>query len=252
MDEGLDALLYTPKSVLRRELEELAAITSRPLPSWTVPLADGSPRVLEAVGQALRDWHRSAIEPVRTHLRDNAEKARLSAARTLIAEGVGAMLSRLHPSLRWTPPVLELVRPDLDTDLHLNGRGLRLVPSMFCGRQPVIVPSHDTPVLAFPLSHDAVWAPTYEPPARTDPHALAALLGRTRATVLLTITAGHGLTTSVLANRTGVSQATVSHHTTALRDAGLISTHRAGPHAHHAPTQLGTQLVHGTQRHSSH
>lgn len=41
------------------------------------------------------------------------------------------------------------------------------------------------------------------------------------------------------------SPATVSHHTTLLRDAGLITTHRVGPHAHHLPTPLGAQLANG-------
>ncbi|MGW1712875.1 ArsR/SmtB family transcription factor [Streptomyces sp. NPDC002156] len=61
--------------------------------------------------------------------------------------------------------------------------------------------------------------------------------------MLHAITTGHGITTTDLAQRTGISPATVSHHTTVLRDAGLITTHRNGTNAHHLPTPLGAQLV---------
>ncbi|MEU2989547.1 ArsR/SmtB family transcription factor [Streptomyces griseoincarnatus] len=72
---------------------------------------------------------------------------------------------------------------------------------------------------------------------------MAALLGPTRAMVLLGIAEEHGPTTTELARRTGVSQPTVSHHTTVLRDSGLISTHRCGTRAYHLLTPLGARLV---------
>ncbi|MFF8786234.1 ArsR family transcriptional regulator [Streptomyces sp. NPDC015125] len=55
--------------------------------------------------------------------------------------------------------------------------------------------------------------------------ALAAVLGRTRVELLLLLAEEH--TTSDLARRLTVSDATVSAHTTALRGSGLIATVRA-------------------------
>lgn len=103
LDAGLDALLYTPKSTLHSELEEFTHVTGKPL-AWASSLADGSPRALETVSHAIHDWHRTAIAPMQQHLHARTEATRLSAARTLLAEGLDAMLSRLHPTIRWTPP----------------------------------------------------------------------------------------------------------------------------------------------------
>lgn len=245
LDAGLDALLHTPKSFLRADLEAFTRFTGRPVPGWAVELADGSPRALQTVSGAMRDWHRAAIAPMRQHMHTHAEAARSSAARTLLAEGLDAMLSRLHPTIRWTPPVLELARPELNEDLHLEGRGLHLIPSLFC-RAPGITLHAELPVLAFPVSHDTGWTPeaSFEPESQGG--TLGALLGPTRAALLQAITAGHGITTSALARRIGISSATVSHHTTVLRDAGLITTHRTGTSAHHLSTPLGSRLLNGT------
>ncbi|MBC7268167.1 MAG: hypothetical protein H5T76_05510 [Streptomyces sp.] len=72
LDAGLDELLYTPKSFLRRDLKTFARFGDGPLPAWARSLADGSPRALETVGRAVRDWHRTAIAPVRRHLHTRA------------------------------------------------------------------------------------------------------------------------------------------------------------------------------------
>ncbi|MGP3977368.1 ArsR/SmtB family transcription factor [Streptomyces sp. 8N114] len=243
-ETGLDALLHTPKSFLRSDLETFTRFTARPLPAWAGSLADGSPRALETVSGAVRDWHRAAIAPIRKHVEARVEAARSSAARTLLAAGLDAMLSRLHPTISWKPPVLELTCPDHDWDLHLEGRGVRLIPSFFCGREPMIY-LHPAlpPVVVYPVSHDTVWLPTTEDASSSRRTKLAALLGHGRAAVLEALTAGHS-TTSDLASRTGLSAATVSHHTTVLREAGLITTHRTGGSAHHMATSLGMQLIH--------
>lgn len=247
-DAGLDALLYTPKSLLRSDMEAFTRFTGRPLPAWADALADGAPRALETVGQAVRDWHQAAIAPMQQYLHAETEAARLSAARTLLTEGLDAMLSRLHPSIRWSSPVLEVACPGLDEDFHLEGRGLRLVPSLFCGRRPGLLLTAEPPVVAYPIPHNTIWSPEPDHVGELRPGTLEALLGHSRAAMLRLITVGHGVTTTDLAHRTGVSPATVSHHTTVLRDAGLITTHRTGASAHHLPTPLGTQLTSGRQK----
>ncbi|MEU5298014.1 ArsR/SmtB family transcription factor [Streptomyces umbrinus] len=198
------------------------------------------------MASAVRDWHQAVIAPLGQHVDARIEAARLSAARPLMTSGVDAMLSQLHPTISWAPPVLELATSDHDWDIHLDGRGLRLIPSYFYSREPAIHLDPDLPpIVIYPITHDTVWSPRPAPVLRPRHDTLAALLGHRRATLLQVITVGHGISTSALAHRTGVSPATVSHHTTALRDAGLITTHRAGGSAHHLPTPLGVQLVNG-------
>ncbi|KFU80320.1 Helix-turn-helix domain-containing protein [Amycolatopsis lurida] len=126
------------------------------------------------------------------------------------------------------------MRYPLDRDLHLRGRGIRLVPSYFCWDTPVALADEDLPpVLGFPVSHEHEPAPL--------PKHLATLLGRTRAAVLYAVA---GCPTSgELADRLGVSAAAVSRHTTVLRDAGLITSRRHGAVVLHHLTPAGAALL---------
>ncbi|WP_405736319.1 ArsR/SmtB family transcription factor [Streptomyces sp. NBC_01537] len=49
-----------------------------------------------------------------------------------------------------------------------------------------------------------------------------------------------------LARAAGVSSSAVSQHTTALRDAGLISSHRDATNVLHTMTPLGASLLRGS------
>lgn len=122
--------------------------------------------------------------------------------------------------------------------LHLGGRGLRLVPSYFCQGTPMSLADPDLPpVLIYPIDQDLHWSHT----GTTEPRALDALLGRTRAAVLREIDIG--ATTTHLARRLRISPASASRHTTVLRDAGLVTTHRHGPAVLHTITWLGRRLL---------
>ncbi|MEU1804105.1 helix-turn-helix domain-containing protein [Streptomyces sp. NPDC019937] len=247
LEAGLDELLHTPKSFLRTDLAAFARLTGNPLPAWVPSLAEGDPVALKAVGGAVRDWHEAAVAPLWHHLHARFEATRSSAARSLLSEGLDGMLSNLHPTIRWTPPVLELACPDHDWDIHLGGRGLRLIPSFFIGHEPAInLDPALPPVVIYPVTHDRVWipAPAFGHADHTPCDRLAALLGLGRAAVLEALSAAHGSTTE-LARRTGLSPATVSHHTQVLRVAGLITTHRTGASVRHAITSLGMRLMHG-------
>ncbi|MGW4379831.1 ArsR/SmtB family transcription factor [Kitasatospora sp. NPDC004531] len=67
------------------------------------------------------------------------------------------------------------------------------------------------------------------------------LIGGTRVELLRLL--AEERTTTELARRLGVSAATVSAHTAALRGAGLISTSRAGRAVLHRRTALGDLLL---------
>jgi DNA-binding transcriptional ArsR family regulator len=129
--------------------------------------------------------------------------------------------------------------------VYLEGRGLRLVPSLFLGDRPAVLIEtghrEDSPVLVYQALTDpdtigALWH-GYEP----DPHALGALVGRTRAAALQALRAS--CSTSELGNRLGVSTAAASQHATVLRNAGLITTRRRRNAVFHSLTPLGVALV---------
>jgi DNA-binding transcriptional ArsR family regulator len=127
-------------------------------------------------------------------------------------------------------------------DLRLGGRGLRLVPSYFCWRSPVsLVDEEMPPVLIYPLQRSRPAAP-----ARPADASLAALLGRTRAAALRSLALA--ATTSELARFLGVSPATATHHTTVLRDAGLITSLRSQNTVLHTLTPLGAAMLRPTRQ----
>lgn len=237
VDGGVEAVLCTPRTRLRRDLELLGA-WRRPR-AWTRSLAEGDPPALRRLGAVMHEYHARALAPYWGRIRAGVDADRAARARTLLAGGTDRLLAGLHPSIRWRPPVLEVALPP-ERDIHLDGRGLLVLPSFFCWRDPITL--HDPglpPVLVYPIAHELGWA---------DPvgdgrgaRSLAALLGRTRAAALRALSAD--ASTSELARRLTISVASASEHATVLRDAGLISSRRHRNAVHHTLTPLGRDLL---------
>ncbi|GAA2210290.1 winged helix-turn-helix domain-containing protein [Nonomuraea monospora] len=232
LDAGLQAILGTPRARLRHEMETLARTAA--LPGWGRRLAEGETATLMNLAATLRAYHAIAIEPYQDVI-GAAIAAEVSRRRRDLAEGgPDGLLRGLAPLMRWRPPLLE-VDYDVDRDLHLDGRGLLLIPSYFCRRVPVALADPGLPpTLVYPIDRHSHWQTN-----RTE--SLVALLGATRATVLAAI--DDGATTTQLAQRAATSPASVSRHTRVLRDAGLIETHRHGTAVLHVITPLGQTLL---------
>jgi DNA-binding MarR family transcriptional regulator len=235
LDAGLDAILATPQ---RRVLEEVAILDhTSGAPSWAPRLAERGLR--EELVQAIRTYHDTVIAPHTDHVQARIEAERSAHARAVLDHGIEGILKNLGPCLRWRHPVLHTVYPE-DRDLYLNGRGLLLVPSYFCWGNPVTFghPALD-PVLIYSLSHEP--HRTALPGDLASGSPLATLLGRTRAAVLRTVATG--ATTGELARAVGVSASSASQHATALRDTGLIVSHRHATCVLHTLTPLGATLL---------
>ncbi|MFJ2896185.1 ArsR/SmtB family transcription factor [Streptomyces sp. NPDC087218] len=176
------------------------------------------------------------IAPHHDRIRARIDGERAVLGRSVLDSGLDGLLAGLKPGMRWRPPVLEVDYAE-DRDMQLDGRGLRLVPSYFCWHRPVAFadPALE-PTLLYPLHRDG--SPEPEPPNAA---SLGALLGRTRAAALRT--ARLGATTSELARALGVSPATATHHTSVLREAGLISSSRYANTVLHTVTPTGAALL---------
>jgi DNA-binding transcriptional ArsR family regulator len=236
LDEGIDAVLATPRRRLRTDLELFAA--GRAPAPWTRRLADGDRDTLHLLGRALRSYHDRGLAPYWNHIRARVDSDRAVRARALLDGGYEHLLASLHPAVRWRFPVLEMRYPE-HRDLHLGGRGLLLIPSFFCWRMPITVQDPDLPpVLVYPIEHDPYWLT--QGPQRSM-STLAALVGGTRATVLEAM--ADDVTTTGLARRLAISAASASQHATTLREAGLCTTHRDGNTVHHTLTPLGRALL---------
>ncbi|MEE4546146.1 transcriptional regulator [Streptomyces sp. V4-01] len=233
LEQGIDAALSVPRSRLRSELRCLPG-----LPGWAHPLAGGDREVLDALGRTLRDCYAALVSPYEERVAAHVDADRSSRARDFLAGGSEGLLAGLGPAMRWQPPVLDVDYP-VRRDLHLNGRGLLLVPSVFCWRTPVTLIDPDLPpVLVYPVTRGADW---WAPPRGGQAASLEALLGRRRAACLRHL--DEGCTTGELARRIGSGAAAASQHAAVLREAGLLATVRRRNSVLHTLTPLGRALL---------
>ncbi len=235
IEDSVDALRATPLPVLREEIAELARQGT--VPRWLRLINDGGSQELHALGEAVTGYFGKHLAPDWPAISDAV--AREAARCRSLAErgGPHLLLSALHPDVRWRPPVLE-VRFGCEQDLHLAGRGLRLVPVYFGHGTPTTYrdPAR-SPVLVYSIDHLPMLSLDAEPAS-----SLEALLGPTRARVLVTVASGAG-NTSEVARRIGISAASASQHLTVLRESGLIDTTRRGRARHHEITALGGATI---------
>ncbi|MGW4897080.1 ArsR/SmtB family transcription factor [Kitasatospora sp. NPDC004240] len=214
----------------------------RPLTPFAGRLADDDPRARSLFGRALGGYQAAAIDPFWPQITAliAADRARSRPGDTT---GLGQLFNSLHPDVRWQSPVLEvrLGRPD-DIDVHLNGRGLLLQPTVFGGEHPVVsgynIDDH-RPALCYPVRSQALLGRYEAEPVER----LVPLLGRTRTAVLTSVAESGPHSTGELARRLGCSAAAVSQHTAVLRDSGLLRTHRVGQGVRHVLTDLGAALL---------
>lgn len=238
-DAAVDMILSTSRARLRADMALLGG--ERKLPPWATALASGVPAARRGLGRALRHYHRQALHPYWTQISASVNAERALRAKAFLAGGTDRLLSGLHPAARWRPPVLEIAYPR-DGDLHLQGRGLRLVPSYFCRDQPITLRDGSlAPVLVYPVSRGVGVLRPHNVAGRAG--ALDRLLGRTRAATLLAIAEGETVTGGETARRLGISPASVSEHATVLRDAGLIQSLRVRNTMRHTVTPLGAELL---------
>lgn len=160
-------------------------------------------------------------------------------AGALAAGGFESLFGNLHDDVAWTGEEL-IVHPrqSPSTTVTVRGHGLALCPSVFCW--PRVTASTNPPTvgtLRYPARGVATLWETVEPA----PDALANLIGRTRAAILVRLAGPQ--TTGGLATGLGVSAGAVSQHLAVLKDAGLVVTHREGRTTLHLRTERANALL---------
>ncbi|WP_328342141.1 ArsR/SmtB family transcription factor [Micromonospora sp. NBC_00421] len=241
--ECIEQIRSTPRSVIRREMTQFAQ--ERPVPGWARRL-DDDPQVLERLADTLGQLHAMLVAPYWDQVTAQAAVDRAARARDMVDHGVDHLLRSLcPPQIRWNPPILE-IHTGLTGELHLNGRGLLLIPTVFGSGMPSVnCDAEPQPWLNYPAHHDGY--PTLGVPPPTAPAAvprqMVALLGRTRATVLHAIAHQPGCTTGELAAAARISLSSASEHATVLRAAGLVATTRRRQSVLHVLTPTGQSLL---------
>jgi DNA-binding transcriptional ArsR family regulator len=235
LDDALEVVRATPRSVLREEVPLSWRSAARP-PSWLRALADGDPESVETVVRALRDFYQACVAPcwpqiVATFRADIADRIPV-----LATGGLAAVLGTLHSDLTWRDNGLE--RSGRPGQFSLDGGGVKLIPSVLWTGPPVFA-SQPAELGGNGILYAAQPAPTASETGQSAD--LVGLLGRTRAAVLQALRAP--LSTRELAASTGTSAPSASEHASALRAAGLVHTVRRGRSVSHSLTPLGRSLL---------
>lgn len=247
LEDGFAALRAIDTPRIAAELERAYAPAEATLvtpPHWIKGLHRGAPDAWQPVIRAERAAFNALLAPVWPLIQDlhRAEFARHAA--TAAQHGLGHALAEAIPGSRLNGGTWELPMPDdaVTREIHPAGRGLLLLPTFHWIGPPLIADAPGQPVtVTYPAGSGL-------PPssaATTTDSALADVLGRTRLRILM-LTGdgdGDGLNTSALARRLGLSAATISVHTAALRAAGLITSARDGKAVVHRRTALGNLLL---------
>ncbi|QHY94869.1 HTH-type transcriptional regulator NmtR [Streptomyces sp. S4.7] len=233
-----DAILASPADRVRQDLDHLARHQGTLGPRLRTLHADPQTRLAKVTEEIGTYWE-LALAPYWARIREVLDADIFYRARMVAEHGAGHLFNDLHTSVSWDDNGLRLARRKQPLTRETAGTGLLLIPSVFTGpglRTRTTLP--DPPQLVYPARGvGSLWTP--RPGTQTS--TLAAVLGRSR-TLLLTELETPASTTQ-LAHRTGLSPAGVSQYLTALRNAGLVSAHRAGRSVLYARTTAAETLL---------
>ncbi|MEU1628143.1 winged helix-turn-helix domain-containing protein [Streptomyces sp. NPDC020096] len=242
LKEGLDTVRAAPPDLVRSEIERVYAKRRSPAPLWIRDLHRGDADAWQLLLRAQHAAFDAVLRPVWPLVQDLHQAEFTRHALAAAEHGIDAVLGELVPGAQPRDDVWEFEGSG-ERDIKLNGRGVVLLPTFHWTGHPLISDLPDRPLI---LTYPAGPGLPLSPAGASGTDALAGVLGRTRVEILLLLAEEH--TTSELARRLNVSNATASAHTAALRGAGLITTVRAGRAVLHQRTALGSLLV---QRRSS-
>jgi DNA-binding transcriptional ArsR family regulator len=242
-EEQLAQVRATPLDLVREEVT--LALTDRdgePVPEGMRDLARYPRRTRDRIAAALEEcWHR-LVEPYWPRIRDLLDADVAHHSRLLADGGLQKLLPAISDRITWTGSGVRVATgqgPTVRRDTR--GQGLLLQPSAFVWPNLIVVwDERYQPTIVYPARGVAeLWQPTVTPVDA----ALTALFGRTRATLLASVT--EPATTTTLARRHGLAAATVSEHLHALARAGLVRRTRTGRHVLYATSPLGDALLRG-------
>ncbi|GAA1180686.1 biotin operon repressor [Kitasatospora gansuensis] len=201
-------------------------------------LLDNPHRGLAELAEVMAAYWEIALAPYWPRLRSLLEGDVLRRARLLAEGGAQRLLNDLDPQVAWDADTLYVRHRHVRGSRQLGGQGLLLVPSVFAWPQVFSVTSPNwQPVLRYPPPGVATLWERRTPP----PHALAAVIGRSRAVLLAELDTP--ASTTDLARRTGITAGGVSQHLTALRAAGLVDAHRSGRYVLYVRTEAAEVLL---------
>jgi DNA-binding transcriptional ArsR family regulator len=231
--DELDLVRNTPPE---RILADLTDVPDLP-PDLTNRFHTDPHTAVTRVVDTLQTYWDIALAPHWPRIKTLLEADTLWRARQLAAGGAHALFHDLHPTITWHGDRLTVTDPWSHTGTP-SGAGLLLVPSAMAWPTVRKMVHPYQPLIAYPArAIGTLWETGHRPPA----HALADLLGPTRAQ-LLTLLAEPD-TTTALARRLHLTPSAISQHLTVLHANGLITRTRTGRTVLYHRTTRGDTLT---------
>jgi DNA-binding transcriptional ArsR family regulator len=234
-EEEVEAIRRTPAARVRTEVAlRLEDGLSAELGE---PFLKNPRRAVNRLADSLASYWKVALEPYWQRVRALLEADLLYRSRRLTEGGPTALFADLDPGIEWRANGLE-VEVAYDTTVELDGRGMLLVPTAFPARPAVITSSFWQPSTMYPARGVALlWEGGQPAPT----HALASVLGKGRAAVLLSLDAPRS--TADVARRLEITPGGASQHLSTLKAAGLVRSNRHGRSVLYARSPLADELV---------
>ncbi|WP_157244371.1 DUF5937 family protein [Nonomuraea typhae] len=234
--QELERVRHTPPETAAAETVKLADVDPPAIARFRADPAAGIRRVTAAL-QAYWDTCFAEYWP---RVYGLLERDVLRRSRQLATGGARELFASLDPGVVWTGEQLLIDRPWCLIE-GLHGDGLVLVPSAFYWPSVAVMSAPYQSALIYPVRGVGTLWEDGPPPA---PGALAALIGKSRAQILLAL--AEPATTSALARRMALTPGAVSQHLGVLSEGGLAVGLRVGKQVVYRRTSTGDALAVGS------
>ncbi|MFF0585018.1 ArsR/SmtB family transcription factor [Streptomyces sp. NPDC003781] len=238
--DDLAAIRATPLEAARQEFAATATgpLARDPRVRAVLDSTDAVSRIAEAMDQA---WH-ELLAADWPQLRAVCERDVVHRVGVIGEHGWATAIESLHPGIAWQAGGIEIGFFRGGT-VRLAGDGLLLIPSAVVGHIAAHTEDPWPRTLIYRARGTAaLWGEQESVPR---PDALTALVGRSRARLLLALDAP--ASTSHLARSLAMAPGAVGDHLAILRGAGLLVRARSGRSVLYRRTPLGEALVAGTR-----
>jgi DNA-binding transcriptional ArsR family regulator len=221
-EEELRLMLSTPAAQVRDEVRRCYA--GAPLPPRLEPFIEKPRAAVRALADVLRTYWELVLAEHWPRICTLLEHDILYRARQLTDAGARALFDDLDPSISWCREgVLLIDKRECDLSaVHLDGRGLLLLPSAFSWPKVMLITEDPwQPTVIYPARGVGM---LWEPERPAPPDALARLLGSSRASILTALDCPRS--TTELARILELTPGGVSQHLGVLHSAGLVQRRR--------------------------
>lgn len=235
--DDLAAVRSTPVSEARDEIAHCLDLRS-PVPGH-IAATLASDDVVDRVADALDIAWRELMAADWPALRAICERDVAHRAEQLSRAGWAGALHDLHSRLRWRDGGIDIIRDGDRRAISPAGMGLLLVPSVFLWPALAVFDNLAWPTtLVYPARGSAALRQPRPPAA---PGALADLVGRSRAQLLMSLDSP--ASTTQLGRTLTMATGAVGDHLTVLRHAGLVDRTRIGRSVLYRRTPLGDAVA---------